>query len=114
MSQLTEFLFPAPAPRTVGGILAWWEKRRLAYNLFVGSAGLSSLTWIATLSLLPGGRFLHVGWQIWMPVGVFGLMANVCYLLGPTIVLDGARLPEYPAVRRQHRSLGHVRRIALR
>ena len=35
MSAITEFLFPAPAKRTVGGIVTWWEKRRLAYNVVV-------------------------------------------------------------------------------
>lgn len=84
MSQLTEFLFPAPARRSVGAILAWWEKRRLAYNLFVGAAGLVSLGWIMTLSLLPGGGFLRLGVLAWIPALIFGAMANLCYLLGPT------------------------------
>ena len=39
MRELSEFLFPAPAERRTGAIWAWWEKRRLAYNLWVGTAG---------------------------------------------------------------------------
>ncbi len=39
MTELTEFLFPAPARRSVSGIVRWWESRRLAYNVLVGGAG---------------------------------------------------------------------------
>lgn len=83
MGQLTEFLFPAPARRSTGAILAWWEKRRLAYNLAVGAAGLVSLGWMLTLSILPGGHGFMREFP-WIGVAVFGGMANVCYLLGPT------------------------------
>ena len=82
MTELTEFLFPAPARRSVGGIVRWWESRRLAYNVFVGSAGLVSLgvvNLITSLSSVP-----PINGQ-WIAVVVFGVMANVCYLLGPAI-----------------------------
>ena len=81
MSALTEFLFPAPARRSAGAIIAWWEGRRLAYNLWVGGAGLTSVGIITLLSTLPAGDHLR-GFPWILPV-VFGVMANVCYLLGP-------------------------------
>ena len=83
MTELTEFLFPAPARRTVGGIVRWWESRRLAYNLFLGGAGLLSLGAINLITLIPPG-LPSVGFP-WLAVVVFGVMANVCYLLGPAI-----------------------------
>ncbi len=83
MTELTEFLFPAPARRTVGGIVRWWESRRLAYNLFVGGAGLLSLGAINLITLIPPG-LPRVGFP-WQVVVVFGVMANVCFLLGPAI-----------------------------
>jgi hypothetical protein len=85
MSAITEFLYPTPAKRTVGGIVKWWEKRRLAYNVAVGSAGVLSLaTTFALLALPPNGQL--VSSFEWLPgVVVFGVMANVCYLFGPTI-----------------------------
>ncbi len=83
MTALTEFLFPAPARRTVGGIVRWWESRRLAYNLFVGGAGLLSLGAINLITLIPPG-LPRVGFS-WELVVVFGVMANVCFLLGPAI-----------------------------
>lgn len=83
MTELTEFLFPAPARRTVGGIVRWWESRRLAYNVFVGGAGLLSLGIINLVALIPPG--VPGGTVPWQGVVVFGVMANVCYLLGPTI-----------------------------
>ena len=83
MTELTEFLFPAPARRTVGGIVRWWESRRLAYNVFVGGAGLLSLGAIKLITLLPPGL---PGPRVpWLAVVVFGVMANVCFLLGPAI-----------------------------
>ena len=83
MTELTEFLFPAPARRSVGGIVRWWESRRLAYNVFVGGAGLLSLGVMKLIALLPpglpGARVPLLG------VVAFGVMANVCYLLEPAI-----------------------------
>ncbi len=83
MTELTEFLFPAPARRTVGGIVRWWESRRLAYNLFVGGAGFLSLGAIKLITLLPPG--LPGARVPWLAVVGFGVMANVCYLLGPAV-----------------------------
>lgn len=85
MSALTEFLYPAPARRTMGSIIGWWEKRRFAYNVAIGSAGLASLGVAYIVNLLPPGGFVMP--SLWIPILVFGLMANVCYLLGPVIEL---------------------------
>jgi len=82
MHSLTEFLFPEPAPRTVPGIIKWWEKRRLFYNVAVGSAGLATMIpATAVVSLLEGRLVL----EPWIGALVFGVMANVCYCLGPTV-----------------------------
>ena len=82
MTELTEFLYPAPARRTVGGIVRWWESRRLAYNVLVGGAGLLSLGVVNLITLLPGVPPVT---DQWIPVVVFGVMANLCYWLGPTV-----------------------------
>jgi hypothetical protein len=85
MSAITEFLFPAPAKRTTGAIVGWWEKRRLAYNVAVGSSGLVSLglTWLLW-ALPPNGASPGIPWVL--PV-VFGVAANICYTLGPAVEL---------------------------
>ena len=80
MTSLTEFLFPAPAPRRPGAILAWWERRRLPYNLMVGSAGL------VTLAVAQGYMWMFSGpvqWVPWQPVVAYGVLANLCYFFGP-------------------------------
>ena len=88
MSAITEFLFPAPARRTVGCIVGWWESRRLKYNLIVGGAGVTSLVAVRLLTLLPPqphpfpASFLSV---VWRPLLAFAVMANVCYSLGPAV-----------------------------
>ena len=83
MTALGEFLFPAPAPRRAGAIIRWWEKRRLAYNLMVGAAGLVSAAAVSVWSPLVGeGSVLGF---IWIPAVIFGGLANVCYTLGSLI-----------------------------
>ncbi len=81
MSALTEFLFPAPAPRSVDAIVGWWERRRLFFNLSVGGAGLLSFSAITVVASLATGEIV-VPWQ---GAVLFGVMANVCYLLGPVV-----------------------------
>jgi hypothetical protein len=82
MTTLTEFLFPAPAPRSAGAILRWWERRRLVFNVWVGSAGLVSLTVVTAAAAILDGVFALP--FLLLPAAAFGVMANVCYLLGPT------------------------------
>jgi hypothetical protein len=85
MTPLGEFLFPAPAQRSLPAVVRWWERRRLPYNLIVGGAGLTTLTVrnvVGSLPPNPRDVFVPV-----VPVLVFGLLANVCYLLGPTVEL---------------------------
>lgn len=88
MSTLAEFLFPAPAPRRTGAILAWWERRRLVYNLMVGAAGSLSLAAFWTVNTVLGSGPQVVASLVF--AAVFGTMANLCYLLGPvTEILIG-------------------------
>ena len=54
----------------------------MAYNVFVGGAGLLTLGVIKLITLLPGGMPDRLVWQA---IVFFGVMANVCYLLGPTV-----------------------------
>lgn len=102
MSALTRFLFPAPAPRTVGSIFRWWEGRRLAYNLVVGAAGTVSVVALNVAAMTFGES---PQWP-WEPILVFGLGANLYYFLGPVLeslallVWDRSLLPVGPALYR--------------
>lgn len=83
MNTLADFLFPAPAPRGVGPIVRWWERRRLAFNLAVGAAGTFSLAIVSLIAhVLPHPAGVRPGVP-WQAVVAFGVLANVCYLLGP-------------------------------
>lgn len=88
MNAVTNFLFPAPARRNAGAIIGWWEKRRLAFNLFVGGAGVVTLAWSSLLIALP--PISIAPFVPWQGVVAFGVLANICYLLGPTteILID--------------------------
>ena len=81
MNTLTEFLFAAPARRSTPAIIAWWERRRLAYNAAVGAAGLVSLGTVGLFNTLVGGDAMFPGALI--VAAVFGGMANLCYCFGP-------------------------------
>jgi len=80
-TSLTDFLYPAPAPRTIGGIVRWWESRRLHYNVIVGGTGLFSLGVLHLVASLP--PFAHSLGFFWGGVIAYGVLANLCYFLGP-------------------------------
>jgi len=86
MHELTEFLFPAPAERRTGAIWAWWEKRRLAYNLWVGTAGTFTVAACTLLSFVPPSPLGHIPFHlIWQPILMFGVLANVFYTSGAVL-----------------------------
>lgn len=84
MSALTEFLFAAPASRSTPAIIAWWERRRLAYNAWVGAAGTVSLGTVASYAALGGEGVFP---EALIAAAVFGGMANICYFFGPATEL---------------------------
>jgi hypothetical protein len=84
-NSVAEFLFAPPARRSSPAIVAWWERRRLAYNAAVGAAGMVSLVSVAAVSGLAGGEAVFPG--VLIAAGVFGVMANLCYCLGPAAEL---------------------------
>lgn len=90
MNAITDFFFPAPARRSTPAILAWWERRRLAYNAYVGAAGLVSLGTVGSYNALAGGDAMFP--QALIPVAVFGALANLCYCLGPVAELLADKL----------------------
>lgn len=78
MSRLVNVLFPAPSiRRSPLAVIAWWEARRLTYNVAVGAAGLVTLA-VADLLVTPAGHFVPLPLVL-----AYGVMANVCYTLGP-------------------------------
>lgn len=88
MNSIAEFLYAPPARRSAPAIVGWWERRRLAYNGFVGAAGLVSLGSVGAAGALLGEGGGLGG--MFIGAAVFGVMANLCYFLGPAaeIVLD--------------------------
>ncbi len=84
MSQLTRFLFPLPAPRSAAAIVGWWERRRPAYNLVVGTTGVVTLSLVRLLFALPPSASATPPFDGNLVAGVviYGVMANVCYTLG--------------------------------
>ena len=77
-SALVRFLYPPPAERTVGRIIRWWEKRRLAYNAVVAGC-MTGTAVIGLLTLNPPSEVLLALGAPGLP---FLVMANLCYTLG--------------------------------
>ena len=88
--QLQKLLFEPTLVRSPGSVVAWWESRRLPYNLIVGITGLGTLIYVNALELIMGhGMFLprpgpDGPQEVWAIVA-YAVMANVCYTLGPVI-----------------------------
>ncbi len=83
MSALVRLLYPLPIrSNRPAAIIRWWERRRLAYNVVVGGAGLVTVVALNALSFLPPlaeGLFLPL-----FGVVVYGALANLCYTAGWT------------------------------
>jgi hypothetical protein len=95
MTALTEIFFGTVYfPRNGWTVVRWWEARRPVYNAAVGGTGLVTLAALALLNALPP---LVVTVQIAL---VYGIVANICYSLGPLFDLLARRLggPDYAPV----------------
>jgi len=79
------FFSPLYVPRSAWNVIEWWESRRALYNVCVGAAGLLTLT-TASLTMHLPPAVPHAGVP-WPAVGVYALLANVCYSFGAPIDL---------------------------
>lgn len=83
---VTRYLFsPLHAPRGIGDVIAWWERRRPLFNVAVGTAGLLTMATAFLLRLLPAGDVFE-GPPLRM-VAVYAVIANVCFSIGAPIHL---------------------------
>lgn len=81
MTAVTRFFFRVPSVRpSPWNVLLWWEVRRPAYNLAVGSAGLLTTVSFFLAAGLPPALYLS---RFFMVVMAYAAMANICYTLGP-------------------------------
>lgn len=100
MSALTRFFFdPVYTRRSTWTIVNWWESRRAIYNLAVGAAGVLSLFAVA-LSSIVHPEPIRFGGPPLLAIVAYGVMANVCYSIGPALDVYIHRWwgPEYAPV----------------
>jgi hypothetical protein len=87
---IADFLYPVPAARRPGAIIRWWEARRIPFNLIVGASGVVSLGIISLISILPPSAH---GFSIpFLGIVAYGVLANLCYSLGPAVELTVEKL----------------------
>jgi hypothetical protein len=82
MTAIEKYFFtPLYYPRSAWSVLRWWEARRLMFNVWVGGAGLFSLAVVSIISRLPPHP---ISMSVPLPVVVvYGVLANICYTMGP-------------------------------
>jgi hypothetical protein len=99
MTAVEKYFFtPLYHPRSWWSVLGWWEARRPLFNLWVGGAGLMSLGIVTILTHLPPRPLAFaVPWRV---VLAYGILANLCYTLGPVtdILLRRMLGPRAPAI----------------
>lgn len=79
-SAVRRFFFRDAALTEAPETISWWEKRRLAYNLAVGAAGLTTLTAGNLLQVIgPNG---HPGLPPLGVIAAYAVLANVMYTGG--------------------------------
>jgi hypothetical protein len=84
MERLLEWPSGQASSSTRREIIAWWEARRLRFNLYVGITG--GVAWL--LVLIAGSAAVKPGVDFEEPIAMFigpfvyGLLANICYTLG--------------------------------
>ena len=83
------FFTPLYYPRGPLQVIGWWERRRLLYNLSVGAAVVLTLAVALALGVLPVPGTMPTEL---LSVIVYGLLANVCYSMGPVADLVLRRL----------------------
>lgn len=82
MTALTRFFFDTVyAPHGAWPVIRWWERRRYAYNLAVGGAGLLTLGALNLFALLPPHGSL-MGIPL-IPVAAYAVLANLAFTAGP-------------------------------
>jgi len=83
MSALTRFFFRNDvACRTPAEVIGWWEARRMAYNVAVGTTGLFTLAAVHLIARLPPSpESIPIGPTLIIPA-IHGFLANVSYTGG--------------------------------
>jgi len=80
----TKTLFlPAENPSSFVKVLAWWELRRIAFNILVGAVGIVSFVvnlWLWTTYIQQPGE--DDGFGPAVPAILFGILANIFYTSG--------------------------------
>lgn len=72
------FFTPLYYPRSDWDVVKWWEARRPVYNAVIGATGLITLGTVAALH--PGPPLMFAAFAVG-----FGILANVCYTMGPVV-----------------------------
>ena len=83
VSQFLNWFFAVPTgKRTLWTIIAWWELRRIAYNLIVGSVGVCSL--LLFFFFITHSGALGPGEDAEEPMGIIAapFLMNICYSSG--------------------------------
>jgi hypothetical protein len=73
------FLYRLDEELTVWGVICWWEKRRIAYNVLVGAVGIAS--YVLFLVFITRSHTLEPGEDAVEPLALIAapVLVNICY-----------------------------------
>lgn len=78
--MLQRLLFEPTLVRSPMSVVQWWERRRLAFNVAVGAAGVGTVVYVNAISLLVKGEWFNAPYP-WIIIA-YGVAANLCYTSG--------------------------------
>src|SRR5688572_30533148 len=83
MSAITRFFFRNEvACRSTTDVIAWWETRRLPFNVAIGATGVFTYAAVQLILLMPP-RPMPIALAPSLVIAfVYGVLANVCYTGG--------------------------------
>ena len=93
MKRFTEWLFMNPKELgSLWGVVAWWELRRIPFNIIVGAYG--ALSFVIFLSAIMTSGHLQPGEDAVEPIALMAVpfMVNLLYTLGWLVEVPARRL----------------------
>jgi len=86
-------MFSVPdEPRSVLGVIGWWELRRIPYNIIVGSVGVCSL--LLFFLFISQSNVLEPGEDAVEPIAIIfaPFLINIAYTAGWVVELNSRRI----------------------
>lgn len=90
------------------GVIWWWEKRRIAFNLIVGATGLLTLLLCVAIALMTEPILGDIG----LPDPLFALFQIAAYAIAANVLYTGGWFTELLVTQSRNRAIPDFQRYA--